>query len=719
MYKRLKPFAVLLSTLFFACSLNAQNFDIDDNLFVPPPYPTNLDAYVDYLEQGIVQLNNTSSNSIETFFQVRLREKSGRLDITTNIVTAQSLTVAPGLSMLTSMDISDIFSSLSEADIRTSGLSPFQREALLLNKQLPEGTYELCVLAFNSQMEPISDPERNGCFEFEIIFPDRPIINFPFDHEVIADAGPFNITWTQNLPPEAMMRTEYTLTIIDLTEQIIDADKVQNAFLDPGISPDYEEEVGNITTKLIQKDIEMPLIPGNKYAVRVTAVDPQGFIAYQFGGHSEIVHFTYGVNDESIVPELEAGILIAPKILTPEDNSDVQVSENIAIKWEHDIQEKEGLTYTLKIIDKTNEVNASTLTDKEDFEKDTYKYVFNGPIVSLNTLIKAESAIWIKDHDYSFIIKVQSADSLKTFKNDGYSDVVNFSYKKALIVSIGENCGEDMIAKIPSDQISIKLKEKKQYTFGMVELYVNKGVTGSERDGYKGTGYITVKLSDKNVKVKVDFEGLKVNEDKKVFAGTAKGQNDSNVNLDEKIAKYISGNSDLPFDEIAGITTYARLETKIKLAKKGKEVALPLGIDRDVAGEKIVVGISEMNFNPERASLTALFSIDNPEWGNYVPTLGATDVCFSKDGLGDNVKLYLAKDFDIPIKDDVLKIKASVNKGQDELLGTYVKFGKSKSPEGQITAEIGISRKILLPENSDGSIMPTGSVKAILSGKFE
>ncbi|NNE13508.1 MAG: hypothetical protein HKN51_00940 [Saprospiraceae bacterium] len=711
----LKNISILICVVFFSFSLNAQNYDLEINVFVPPPYPTELDVYVDKMEQGIITVTNLTSEPVEAFFGVSLTENSGKFAITTNGILTQGVTVSQGATMLTPSDIRDIFTGFSESDINTAGLSPAQKDAFLLNKQLPEGSYTLCVFAFDNRPVLISDPEGNACFDFDIVYPERPIIDIPFNDEVLDTLNIFNILWSHELSDQnALSRTEYVITIIDLTEQEIS--NVQNAFLDPGISPDFEEDVGPLRFKTIQDDVELPLITGNKYAVRVTAKDPMEIIAYKFGGHSEIVEFFYGSVETKAADEKPK--LAAPEIIIPADGKDLPVSDIINIQWDHTIEDTTDFSYTLKIIDKTVEKLTATIIKPDDLENDNYNYILDTKITSKDTSFTADSTLWIKDHFYAVAIKAESSDTNFVLENSGYSKVSGFKFGKTVVVEKEDNCSDEFISQIPDNTTSVKLKKNKEYKFGQLKLDSGTGFTGNEVSGYEGKGYITVKLGEKKIKVIVSYKDLKVNKDKEVFAGTAKVENDANVNLDEKIANYISGNSDLPFDEVAGFTTYTRLRTKIELANNGKQVALPLGIDRKIGQENMVIGISAMDISLTRASLTALFSIENPEWGDNIPTLAATGVCFNSDGLSNTAKLSLIKDYTIPLSNETLTLKAAKSDNKEEIEGTFASFGKDGFEKGQITGEIKIPREILVPEEENGEVKETGRATLFLSGTF-
>jgi len=580
----------------------AQTYPIEVNLQIPPPYPSNLDAYFDYLDRGLVQIYNTNTTSMEVFFKVRLAEENNLISLSGPETQNESITISPGMNLLSSSQVREIFANISENDFHSNGLSDQQWTDFQLSKQLPEGAYSMCIYAYNEQNVLVSDPEGNGCMNFEITFAERPIISSPWDEDTIPAIGNYNVMWTHFLTnANALSRTEYVLKIIDLTEQEIE--NVGNAMLDPGISPEFEENVGVLRSKFIQDIVEYPLVQGHRYAARVTAIDPLDEIAYQYGGHSEIVTFVYG--------------------------------------------------------------------------------------------------------------------KAKVEEEDDYIPPLAFPTTPTL--STDAKCSPEYIVELPTDTASVVLKKIKkggEYKFGKLVLAVSSIEKGDTTNGYWGEGFITMKIRSQEFGVNVNFKGIKVNAQKEVFAGVASGRDDKLNELDDKVADIISGTTDVGYKEAAVIAGFTRLSSKMGAAKKGVAISLPIGIDSEIKGDTMVVGITQMVFSPSQASLTALFSFQNKNWGDKIPTLGAQGVCFDAEGMSKNVKLILAKDYPIPQTQGDLVLK-KYEESEVGIKGTYVLLEEGAFKEGMLKAEIAIPTSVLLPEKENGQIDSGQKAKITIQGRFE
>ena len=144
--KKIVALAVLVLTSWF--SATSQTYPVQVNLNLSSPYPTNYDAYVDHLSNGFVQLNNTGLNPLEVFLKLKFVENSGRVSISSPLNLTQGLLLTPGINILSTQDVEDIFSNVTENDFYTAGLNADQRQATIVNKQLPEGSNTLCLFAY-------------------------------------------------------------------------------------------------------------------------------------------------------------------------------------------------------------------------------------------------------------------------------------------------------------------------------------------------------------------------------------------------------------------------------------------------------------------------------------------------------------------------------------------------------------------------------------------
>lgn len=716
---RSKPIVLLSALLLLSLVAKAQ-YPISTNVLLTPPYPTNLDAYVDMLNDGVVSVENSSATSIDVYFEVSIEETSGRLKAASNGILPSPVAIVPGITILTPAEIEDLFTGVGESDFETKGLSPAEQEAFLLSRQIPEGSYKICMRAFDQNGTPLSDPSIDPCTYFDVAYAERPVILTPYDGEEVA-AGEFvNISWVHDVFTTRASEIEYSIKILDLTEQNIV--NVQDAMLNGGVSPEYEAKVGATTFLGLQNNVDMTFIEGNRYAIRVTAKDPFGNLAFKTGGHSELVVFTYTSifgDDES-----EINFLPSPQFDVPETGFMKMAGDPLAfpVSWVHDFEENDTtgllntLTYTLKVVD-MDTLKITSISQK-DFENDTYAYLWNKEVTEEDFVLESDSAhTLVVGHQYAFMLQVASSDDRILFDNDGYSSMVQViigsepEEKIELDSACGPTCSN---LPLPDDKVAVDMKSNKDYQIGNLTLRTKKVTKAGE--GYDGEGYITLDFMN-NVKVNVTFSGLQANEARRIFAGSAEAVYDGEASKEGVVATG-AGLAGIDFNAAKAMTTSLRTTKKLVSAIGGKPIGLPIGMDREIGQDKMIVGISEMKISPTEASLTALFSIENPEWGEYVPTLGATGVCFSKDGFGDVVKLYLGEDFTIPLTGESLVLKASESNTADQK-GCYAIIDCNGFKIGQLSGEISVPRSMLVPENEEGEVLESGNSKISVSGTFK
>jgi hypothetical protein len=137
-------------------------------------------------------------------------------------------------------------------------------------------------------------------------------------------------------------------------------------------------------------------------------------------------------------------------------------------------------------------------------------------------------------------------------------------------------------------------------------------------------------------------------------------------------------------------------------------VELPIGFDRVIEGQQITVGIVGMVFRPEGAYLNAAIVFPLP-WlgpGQHLG-IGAREICFSPNGLGRTVELYLARDLGYRASDASwainLKAPQEARGGMPPDSGTYVRFGCAGFEFLRVALEVEFPRSWMVPVPDDGS----------------
>lgn len=96
----------------FHQALNAQTYPLEIQVNLPAPYPSNLDAYADYLEYGVFQVTNTNPNSVEAYFSFLIKENSGLITISSNGILSTPVEISSGVNILTPSQVQGILPDL-------------------------------------------------------------------------------------------------------------------------------------------------------------------------------------------------------------------------------------------------------------------------------------------------------------------------------------------------------------------------------------------------------------------------------------------------------------------------------------------------------------------------------------------------------------------------------------------------------------------------------
>ncbi|MFZ1676269.1 MAG: hypothetical protein WAT91_03295 [Saprospiraceae bacterium] len=282
---------ILVVSLFYFSTGFSQ---LTINTVINPPFPTDLDYYIDDLSNVYINIVNTDPSST---FRYRLEaDIQGPTGITANIrYLGQTITIGPGQTQFYSgMQLRDL--GMSSGGIEnTHNLTEEQMSAISINHALPEGAYTICFRAFDENDNSLSDPSE-GCASFELVYIDRPEIVLPIDEAFVFPQ--VNVNWLQDLSsltPMQRSRLIYRLSIGDATQDELDQ---------------YMDEIYDVNTPSIRhfetpastypfvNGVDYNFIEGHEYVVWVTAIDPEGELMFLDRGNSNVVRFTYGTEED-------------------------------------------------------------------------------------------------------------------------------------------------------------------------------------------------------------------------------------------------------------------------------------------------------------------------------------------------------------------------------------------------------------------------------------
>jgi len=421
--------------MLFICihTIKAQDFPVILDLTIPPPPEHELDKYLSYEFNIVMTVTNTNMmDSMYLFFDATLTGSNGLIISSINdVAPPDTLALAPGeTKVLTGEDFSDLYMGFTEDDVNISGITQSQQQDLITTRLLPEGDYQFCMVAVDAfNGEPQSMQEPFGCANFQIEYPDRPIITSPFEDELIPEneSQILNFSWlaSGSASPEVVLRTEYEIKVIDIT--VYDGMSPTEAMLDPAVDFVYSE-IG-IEGNFHMADIP-DLEPGHRYAVRVTATDTEGIIQYLFDGHSEVVTFRYGEEGDAEYYDLDPPLLSAP--INGFTNIPGEILDYV---WTPSNFAEFGLnptvSYKVGIVQKNNFLPAITEHNVQTVDFQYLTTDFDNHNNLPNSIHDYNGAISLqegKSYHACVFINMPENDWIQPFPNDGWGNCVSFNY---------------------------------------------------------------------------------------------------------------------------------------------------------------------------------------------------------------------------------------------------------------------------------------------------
>ncbi len=554
---------------------------------------------------------------------------------------------ATGTTLVNSTQISQHFADVSTNDINTVGVEvdDYQNYATA-STRIPEGVYNLCVYAcdFNAPMgslKPLSNPQA-GCTTIKICYKaDAPRWIAP-SHYSVRDRS--RITPDRFIvKPKANIRFQWTapsttcgISPSNTTYQLRLVELLEGQTLNDAAS--------NNPPVLVQDNLRMTfynldtirypnlLERGKNYAAQIVATSNDKILRIQNRGRSKVIHFVYKDSEgKGKKVELDR---FRKKTKEVADNNDAAVGGQ----------------------------KSSTIADS------------GGQKSSTTEDSGGQESATIADSG--------GQKSSTTEETDLHA------------ISTATDCEIDL----PTDQKAItSLKVNDEVTIGKFTMTISK--INSSNDGvYSGEGSVKANLWENNeyytmnaFYVKVKFKDIKVNKDKKVFAGSARAMYSANSGLNtsadfsnkyvakgynflkKKLGKKIDGAvKELDVDGIGNFTGAAKAISAFSL-ETSQTLPLNLKLSNEITeGHGIDTGVSDMFFTPTGAMFSMYLFVKIPE-ANTLLAFGASDLCMY-DNPFKNGKLALMANIDIPLGTDDYKLIIEGDNKSNEPSKTYVKW---------------------------------------------
>jgi hypothetical protein len=436
---------------------------------------------------------------------------------------------------------------------------------------------------------------------------------------------------------------------------------------------------------------------------------------------------------------------IQPISIFPVDEACVQTShanEPIVFNWfvpTADISLREQVSYIFKIIDITN-APANPLDQifggtEVGFEQVIPPGVFNGTYAIFPYDFNLQIG-----HTYAWRVQVVLPGrdpSVNDFQE--FTEIKTFQFGNCMQGEEwgdGETEEQDQLDECACELITVLSEEPHPnlsnvnfFQAGRFNVYEDVQKGGFSRNNIdqtiNGRGWIRLSFVN-NVKIEVDLENVKINEDGRMYAGVIKAVEDDGFNMRNYLNEVDSyTGSDYAERAFSMIPEFGTIENFINMlgnianlindvsssAKRG----MPLGIEYQIANDndKIVLGVTRIHLTPYKAyyNLVVNFPFN---WGdkNLYISMGGW-VCGGPGGFANDVNLYMINDFDLsqvfnsinPARDlnVVFKGGGFSTSFDDSFNGSHIHFSCNGIESVGLAGEIHLPTDYFVKEDQEGN----------------
>lgn len=465
--------SLLIHLIFILGSISAfsQNYPVQVNTQLIPPYSLHLSDYVSPGTNRIsstILLNDLTVPNYQVYLKLFI-EGDG-IQIITSDAYRPSVDIQGGVPyFMSSADLASYF------DINNLNFSGISRQEYQQSGKLPEGIYRFSIRVYDYNKNIAVS--NSGSMIAWLMLNDPPIINIPQVNEKVRATFPQNIFF-QWMPrhmgsPNSAFTTEYELSLVEIWPKGTDP----NIAIMTGV-PIYQETTMN--TSFYYGVMQPALEPGREYAYRVQARDMDNRDMFKNDGYSEVRMFTFG-DECKLVENMDA---------EPDGSYGIIISWTAAFG-----QSMFNVQYRKANVD-----------DAEWFEEETYM-----------------EEITIDDLE---------PDTEYEYRVMGYCGSINGDYSPENTIKTNPYDPPDFDCGANSDTVLVEnttplasLSEGTIITSGDFRITVLE-VTGGGGT-FSGSGLALVPYLG-FISVPVEFEGIKINEEKQVYEGIIISKYDEN-----------------------------------------------------------------------------------------------------------------------------------------------------------------------------------------------
>ena len=323
---------------------------------------------------------------------------------------------------------------------------------------------------------------------------------------------------------------------------------------------------------------------------------------------------------------------------------------------------------------------------------------------------------------FAWQVQAVDAQGKAAAKNDGKSEVSSFTIDSSKApppapqqAQSSGDCNDPCVTSLPSDQApGGSFNAGDVLKVGLFAMTL----TQASGSGAALTGAGTISVPFLKAPVLVAFKNIKVNAGKQVFDGDVFALQMQGSPIPQNLANDFGNALGMSNSDITTYYGYASQGSRLVSAfVSSTPTGLPIGIDQEIAGERFVLAVIGIVFQPTSAKLNAITSYDMPDLGAGMAIgLGARNICFTPGGISSSQGvLYLAADigFDKPGSFG-FRFKAPSLPADS---GTYFAWDCNGFRELRIAADVSMPRDWMVPNPDNGVDQVKAHLKAVVMKK--
>jgi TANFOR domain-containing protein len=431
-----------------------------------------------------------------------------------------------------------------------------------------------------------------------------------------------------------------------------------------------------------------------------------------------------------------------PVIINPLSGSDmpVRVPQNILFNWSIPSGVKPGIRYDFKMVEIQD-----TLKDPNDaMQSATDPAFFEKKLISNVMLYGPGDPPLTPGFRYAYMVTASDPNNSAIFRNGGRSEVGYFTYRLPNITSspvpapgnnnppvnpnnnplpnpvpnplppanidLSQLTGDlNCSCKTAAPSGTVDNSDLKQYSkvqVGKFEMtIVSVNISNGKASGEGKMPIPFLNMSQANIRVLFsDVTVARVNGKNVMLTGIVKAKRDNSIGLSPNVDDPKAGVNPFTVSDVTNLEKYFttnsnKLISNIKNASVDFE--MPLGIDKEIGGRKLIISLVDFIFTPEQAGFSACMAYTIPD-DNTIISLGAKNICF-KDASSFCGDLFLFLTNDLKINSLNLTLKAIAKNDS----GTYVSFTKDGFRKLRVRADYEFSQSLIVRQSDKGPVTAT------------